>query len=87
MDAWVWIVIAVVLILLVGAIAWAVARERRTTRLREQFGPEYDRTVGLTEAAARPRASSPPAGSAGPRSTSARSRRPHENATRRRGVV
>ena len=49
MDAWVWIVIAVVLILLLGAVAWAVSRERRTTRLREQFGPEYDRTVGLND--------------------------------------
>jgi len=49
MDAWVWIVIAVVLILLLGAVAWAVSRERRTTRLREQFGPEYDRTVGVTD--------------------------------------
>ena len=49
MDAWVWIVIAVVLILLVGGIGWAVTRQRRSTRLREQFGPEYDRTVGLTD--------------------------------------
>ena len=36
------IVIAVVVVLL---IVWAVARKKRTTALRQRFGPEYDRTV------------------------------------------
>ena len=48
MDAWVWIVIAIVVIAVIAAI-WLAARRRRTTMLREQFGPEYDRTVGLTD--------------------------------------
>jgi hypothetical protein len=46
MDTWVWIVIAaaaVVLILL--AVGLLAARKRRTSQLREGFGPEYDRTV------------------------------------------
>jgi hypothetical protein len=45
MDAWVWIVIAVAAVVVIGAIAWYMARERRTRGLQEQFGPEYDRTV------------------------------------------
>ena len=46
MDTWVWIVIAaaaVVLVLL--AVGLLAARKRRTSQLREGFGPEYDRTV------------------------------------------
>jgi hypothetical protein len=47
MDTTWWIVIAVVAALVVLAlIAWSYARSRRSTGLREQFGPEYDRTVG-----------------------------------------
>jgi hypothetical protein len=49
MDAWVWIVIAVAALVVVALIAWAAARNRRTTGLRDQFGPEYDRTVGRTD--------------------------------------
>ena len=37
-----WVLIAVVLI---GAIAWITLSRVRTQRLRERFGPEYDRTV------------------------------------------
>jgi hypothetical protein len=46
MDTWVWIVIAAaaaVVVLL--AILWLASRKRRTSHLREGFGPEYDRTV------------------------------------------
>jgi hypothetical protein len=36
---------AVVLLILVGLISMAMARQRRTKRLQEQFGPEYERTL------------------------------------------
>ena len=36
---------AVVLLILVGLIGMAMARQRRTKRLQEQFGPEYERTL------------------------------------------
>jgi hypothetical protein len=49
MDAWVWIVIAVAAVVIVAIIAWSMARSRRTAGLRDQFGPEYDRTVGQTD--------------------------------------
>jgi len=35
----------VVLIVALLVIVWAIARRRRTGTLRQQFGPEYDRTV------------------------------------------
>jgi hypothetical protein len=46
MSTWEWIVvIALVIVAVAAAAAWSIARGRRTTRLREGFGPEYDRTV------------------------------------------
>jgi hypothetical protein len=46
MDAVFWIVIAIVAVLVIAAVgAWAYARSRRRTAFKEQFGPEYDRTV------------------------------------------
>ena len=47
MNAVFWIVIAIVAVLVIAALAaWSYARSRRRTALKEQFGPEYDRTVG-----------------------------------------
>ena len=45
MDTWVWIVIAAAAVVVLLAIVWAATRKRRTSKLREGFGPEYDRTV------------------------------------------
>src|SRR5438477_12835129 len=39
------IVILVIAVIAVAAIAFAVMRKRRSQRLRERFGPEYDRVV------------------------------------------
>jgi hypothetical protein len=36
---------AVVLLVIVGLIAMAMVRQRRTQHLQERFGPEYDKTV------------------------------------------
>ena len=47
MDTIWWVVIAaLVAVVLVAIAAQAYARSRRRSGLREQFGPEYDRTVG-----------------------------------------
>jgi cytoskeletal protein RodZ len=49
MDTWVWIVIAAAAVVVLLAIVWwAAARQRRTSHLREGFGPEYDRAVEET---------------------------------------
>jgi FtsZ-interacting cell division protein ZipA len=46
MDTWVWIVIAAAVVVAIVLVAmWAASRKRRTSQLREGFGPEYDRTV------------------------------------------
>jgi hypothetical protein len=48
MSEWSWIFIAALVVVAVLAIAVGllVGRRRRSARLKEQFGPEYDRTVG-----------------------------------------
>jgi cytoskeletal protein RodZ len=48
MDPVVWIIIAVVAVLVIGALLWFAMNNRRTEQLREQFGPEYDRTLEQT---------------------------------------
>ena len=41
-----WILVAVAAALIVaGIIAWWIVREQRSRRLRQTFGPEYDRTL------------------------------------------
>jgi hypothetical protein len=47
-SAWVWILIAVGIIVIAG-LAVAFSRQRRSTGLRRQFGSEYDRTVDARE--------------------------------------
>ena len=39
------IIVVVILLIVVGLLAAAFSRFRRSKRLRDQFGPEYDRTV------------------------------------------
>jgi hypothetical protein len=39
------LIAAVVVVVVVGVGAWYYVRRTNSTRLREQFGPEYDRTV------------------------------------------
>ena len=44
MDAWVWVVLAVVVVV-VGLVALTAARKRRTGSLQDRFGPEYERVT------------------------------------------
>jgi hypothetical protein len=44
MDTWVWVVIAVAVAVVLLA-AWAMFRARRSQKLKERFGPEYDRVA------------------------------------------
>ena len=45
MATWVWAVIAAAAAVAIVVVIVTAARARRTTRLRDRFGPEYDRTV------------------------------------------
>ena len=44
MEPWAWIIVAVAIVIAIVA-AWRITAERRSARLRRDFGPEYDRTV------------------------------------------
>ena len=46
MPEWVWVLIAVLVVVAVIVVGWSLSRRRRSTRLKEHFGPEYERTVG-----------------------------------------
>ncbi len=48
MATWLWIII-ILAVIAVFALAVMASRKRRTTALREHFGPEYERTVGHAE--------------------------------------
>jgi FtsZ-interacting cell division protein ZipA len=49
MPSWLWVVIAIVVAALLAVVVWQALARRRTGRLRQQFGPEYDRTLGQTD--------------------------------------
>ena len=44
MEAWAWIIVAVAVEIAIVAV-WRIVAERRTARLRRDFGPEYERTL------------------------------------------
>lgn len=45
MPSWVWVLIAVAVVVALAAVLWQALSRRRTGRLQHQFGPEYDRTL------------------------------------------
>ena len=45
MPAWGWVLIAVAAVVVIALVAWQMLAKRRTSRLQETFGPEYERTV------------------------------------------
>src|SRR5207302_5267271 len=49
MPVWVWVLIGIGVVVLLAVLAWQALDRRRTSRLRERFGPEYDRGVGTSE--------------------------------------
>jgi hypothetical protein len=49
MPAWGWILVAIAVLIVVGAAAWLVTTRRRTEHLRDRFGPEYNRVASSAE--------------------------------------
>jgi hypothetical protein len=46
MDAWqIGLIVAIAVVVVAGIVAWSVMQRRRTERLTERYGPEYQRTV------------------------------------------
>jgi cytoskeletal protein RodZ len=49
MPSWVWLLIAIAVVAVLAVVVWQALARRRTGRLQQQFGPEYERTVGTTD--------------------------------------
>jgi hypothetical protein len=45
MPSWVWVLIAIGLVVVLALVAWNAYGTRRRKGLQDRFGPEYDRTV------------------------------------------
>lgn len=45
MPTWVWLVIVLVAIVVIAGAVWQALAAKRTKRLQERFGPEYDRAA------------------------------------------
>jgi FtsZ-interacting cell division protein ZipA len=45
MASWMWVLIAIAAVALLALVLWRALARRRTGRLKQQFGPEYDRTL------------------------------------------
>ncbi len=45
MDTWMWVALAIIVVVIIAFAVWTVARTKRTDALREQFGREYDRAL------------------------------------------
>ena len=46
MSEWLWIVIAILVVAALAILVWSMSRKKQSARLKEHFGPEYERTVG-----------------------------------------
>jgi type VI protein secretion system component VasK len=49
MPSWLWVLIAIVVVVVLAVVVWQALARRRTGRLQQQFGPEYDRALGSAE--------------------------------------
>ncbi|HYX77189.1 MAG TPA: hypothetical protein VE757_08440 [Gaiellaceae bacterium] len=45
MPSWVWVLIAIGVVVVLALVAWNAYKARQRKGLQERFGPEYDRTV------------------------------------------
>ena len=45
MPSWVWVLIAIGIVVVLALVAWSAYSARKRRGLQERFGPEYDRTV------------------------------------------
>lgn len=48
MPSWVWVLIAIAVVVVLAVVLWRALARRRSARLQQQFGPEYDRAVDTT---------------------------------------
>lgn len=49
MTTFIWVAVVVVAVVALAAVGYVVLQQQRRSRLRERFGPEYERTVAESE--------------------------------------
>ena len=49
MPSWLWVLIAIAVVVILVVVVWQALTRRRTGKLQQQFGPEYDRTLGKAD--------------------------------------
>jgi hypothetical protein len=49
MPSWVWVLIAIAVVVVLAGVVWQALARRRTGNLQRQFGHEYDRTLGKAD--------------------------------------
>jgi hypothetical protein len=49
MPSWVWVLIGIAVVVVLAVVVWRALARRRTARLQQQFGSEYDRTLGKAD--------------------------------------
>lgn len=49
MPSWLWVLIAIVVVAVLALVVWQALARRRTGKLQQQFGPEYDRTLDKSD--------------------------------------
>jgi FtsZ-interacting cell division protein ZipA len=49
MSSWLWVLIAIVVVAVLALVVWQALARRRTGKLQQQFGPEYDRTLDKSD--------------------------------------
>ena len=49
MPSWVWVLIAIAVLAVLATVVWQALARRRSGRLQQQFGTEYDRTLGKAD--------------------------------------
>src|SRR5689334_22324664 len=49
MPVWAWVVIAIGAVVVLALIVWQLTTRRRSRKLRDEFGPEYQRTVSSAD--------------------------------------
>ena len=49
MPSWVGVLIALAVVAVIAVVVWQALARRRTGRLQQQFGPEYERALGTTD--------------------------------------
>jgi len=49
MPVWAWVLIAIGAVVVIALVVWQAMKQQRTRKLRDRYGPEYERTVSSAD--------------------------------------